>query len=263
MSETAAFAELLQDLRDEQQDLEVALTNVGDADWQETTRAEGWEVRDQVFHLARFDELGMLSITDTDEFRSRREAWQSNVAGHRNRDLRLARQHSRTETVAWWQASRLALLDALETCSAKQRLDWWGPTMSARSFATARLMETWAHGWDVTDAIDHPVQPTDRLKHVVQLGFITRGWSYANQGRDVPDKPVRLELSAPSGAEWAWGPSDAPETITGSALDFALVVTQRRHVDETELRAAGGLAREWLLIAQCFAGPPTTTRKGR
>jgi uncharacterized protein (TIGR03084 family) len=263
MSEEAAFSELLQDLQDEQRDLDVALDSVGDEEWQRATRAERWEVRDQVFHLARFDELGALSITDTAEFRSRRDAWQSDVAAHRDQELSRARDASRAETVAWWQSSRLALLDALKTCTPRQRLEWWGPSMSARSFATARLMETWAHGWDVMEAIDHPADPTDRLKHVVQLGFITRRWSYVNQGREVPDTPVRLELSAPSGAEWAWGPADAPETITGSALDFALVVAQRRHVDETGLRAAGDSAREWLLIAQCFAGPPTTTQKGR
>ena len=30
---------------------------------------------------------------------------------------------------------------------------WYGPSMSARSFVTARLMETWAHGMDVADAL--------------------------------------------------------------------------------------------------------------
>ena len=129
--------------------------------------------------------------------------------------------------------------------------------MGAKSFVTARLMETWAHGQDIVDAVGAERPATDRLRHVAQIGFITRGWSYVNRGLVPPDAPVFVELTAPSGATWTWGPDDATDRVTGPAEDFCLVVTQRRHVDDTVLHVDGDAAREWLLYAQAFAGPPT------
>jgi uncharacterized protein (TIGR03084 family) len=129
--------------------------------------------------------------------------------------------------------------------------------MSGKSFLTARLMETWAHGQDIADTIGAERRPTARLRHVAQLGFITRGWTYANRGLAAPDTPVRLELTAPSGEIWTWGPDDAPESVTGSAEAFCQVVTQRRHHADTDLVIDGDAAEEWLTMAQAFAGDAT------
>ena len=43
--------------------------------------------------------------------------------------------------------------------------------------------------------------------------------------------------------------------------DFCRVVTQRRHVDDTDLRITGQSAHEWMALAQAFAGPPGQGRK--
>jgi hypothetical protein len=45
--------------------------------------------------------------------------------------------------------------------------------------------------------------------------------------------------------------------VRGSALDFCLLVTKRRHRADTDLAASGPGADAWLDIAQCFAGAPT------
>ncbi len=107
--------------------------------------------------------------------------------------------------------------------------------MSMRSFLTARLMETWAHGQDVVDAVGGARGATDRLRHVAQLGVITRAWTYRNRGLDVPEGDVRVVLTSPSGAEWSWGSEASDDSVSGPAEDFCLVVTQRRHVDDTRL----------------------------
>ena len=130
--------------------------------------------------------------------------------------------------------------------------------MGAKSFLTARLMEVWAHGQDICDAVGATREPTDRLRHIAQLGVITRGWSYLVRGEQPPDGAVRVELTAPSGEVWTWGPDDAPDRVTGPAEDFCLVVTQRRHVDDTDLEIDGELATGWMGRAQAFAGGPTT-----
>jgi uncharacterized protein (TIGR03084 family) len=119
-------------------------------------------------------------------------------------------------------------------------------------------MEYWAHGQDVVDGLGAIREPTDRLRHICHLGVRTRGFSYVNRGLAVPDGGVRVELTAPDGSSWTYG--EGEDRVTGSALDFCLLVTQRRHREDTGLVATGPLAEEWLDIAQCFAGPPGTGR---
>jgi len=135
--------------------------------------------------------------------------------------------------------------------------------MSPASFATARLMEYWAHGQDVADALGQQRTPTDRLRHICHLGVRTRGFSYAVRGMTPPEKDVYVALTGPSGDEWTWGDAAASDRIEGSAHDFCLVVTQRRHVDSADLTVTGDAAREWMSIAQAFAGGPTRTDPAR
>jgi uncharacterized protein (TIGR03084 family) len=117
-------------------------------------------------------------------------------------------------------------------------------------------METWAHGQDVVDALGLHRPPTARLRHIAHLGVATRGFAFTNRGLGVPSEP-RVTLSTPAGEAWTWGPEAADEWVTGPALDFCLVVTQRRHLDDMALVVHGDGARRWMAIAQCFAGPPT------
>ena len=48
--------------------------------------------------------------------------------------------------------------------------------------------------------------------------------------------------------------------MTGPALDFCLLVTQRRHRDDLALSIDGPAATEWMTIAQAFAGTAGTGR---
>jgi uncharacterized protein (TIGR03084 family) len=118
-------------------------------------------------------------------------------------------------------------------------------------------METWAHGQDVVDALGLTRRPTPRLRHVAHLGVRTLGWSFRVNGRPEPDVAVRVQLTAPEGGTWTWGPEEAADRISGPAEDFCLLVTQRRHRDRTALRARGPVADAWLDLAQAFAGPPS------
>ena len=160
------------------------------------------------------------------------------------------------ELLTGWRDGRTALAGALAAVAPGQKLPWFGPPMSATSMATARLMETWAHGQDVADALGVTRQPSDRLRHVAHIGVRTRDFAYLVRDRTPPAEPFRIELAGPSGALWAWGPDDATQHVSGPALDFCLLVTQRRHREDLALVASGPDADEWLSIAQAFAGPP-------
>jgi uncharacterized protein (TIGR03084 family) len=127
--------------------------------------------------------------------------------------------------------------------------------MSVRSFTTARLMEAWSHGLDALDAAGVTPVDTDRLRNIAHIGYATRDFAYRNRGLEPNPEPLRVELAAPSGATWTWGPEDAPNRITGPAGDFCRVVTQRIHYTDTALEYEGDAAEEFLRIAQAFAGP--------
>jgi uncharacterized protein (TIGR03084 family) len=152
------------------------------------------------------------------------------------------------------------LHDALGAVPEGRKLQWFGPPMSAPSMATARLMETWAHGLDVADALGVAVAPSARLKSIAHLGVRTRDFAFTVHGLTPPTEPFRVELTDPDGELWAWGPDDAAQTVAGSALDFCALVTQRRPLAELDVVARGADAAKWLTIAQAFAGPPGVGR---
>lgn len=163
--------------------------------------------------------------------------------------------------LSWWAEAHVAMMAALAGVDPTARLPWYGPPMGVMSFLSARLMETWAHGTDVADALGVEREPTDRLRHVAHLGVRTRPFSYLIRGRDVPPGRIDVTLTSPAGEPWTWvvGSSDEVDvaaTVTGPALDFCLVVTQRRNAADTALVVSGEPATDWMSVAQAFAGPP-------
>jgi uncharacterized protein (TIGR03084 family) len=121
-------------------------------------------------------------------------------------------------------------------------------------------METWAHGLDVYEALGVAPVVSDAIRHICHLGVRTRDFAYAVRRREPPAGEFRVELTGPSGVTWTWGSPDAAQRVTGSAYEFARLVTQRIHRDDTALRAVGEDAEAWLSIAQAFAGPPGAGR---
>lgn len=247
-----------EDLAGEHAFLDAVVANIGEGDWHSPTPSVGWTVQDQIGHLAFFDDAAVLAITRPAEFPNHVRALVEGATreGADAFTLGAARAQSPADLLARWRDGRARLTAAAAGLPDDARVPWYGPSMSARSFLAARLMETWAHGVDVTDAVGAPRAVTDRLRHVARLGFITRGWSYSVRGLPVPTSTVRVVLDAPDGGTWTFGEPDADDTVTGDAEGFCLVVTQRRHVDDTNL-TAGEIGRDWLTKAQAFAGGPT------
>jgi uncharacterized protein (TIGR03084 family) len=255
------MAALAADLAAESAVARALVAGLDEAGWHTPTPAAGWDIADQISHLAYFDDVAVQSAVRPDEFRADLAAAPESV----NPDAIAARYRDRTgaELLAWFDTARAELLDTFATIDPHQRLPWFGPAMSAASSLTARLMETWAHTQDIADALAVTREPTARLRHVAHIGVGARAFSYAARGQAMPDVPVRIELTAPNGAVWTWGPADAADHIAGDALDFCLLVTQRRHRDDLALTIAGETAQRWMAIAQAFAGPPGPGRPPR
>lgn len=257
---------LLADLAAEHASLDEVVADLGPSSWRTPTPSPGWTVFDQIAHLAYFDRAAATAIADPDAFAAGAAALVEGALSEGLDEYTLSplRALEPAELLRRWRGARGELLQAGATLDPAARVPWYGPAMGARSFLSARLMESWAHGTDVADALGAHRTPTDRLRHVARLGVNTRAWSYRVRGEEPPPGTVRVVLLAPSGVTWTFGPDDADDVVEGTAEEFCLVVTQRRHLEDTALRT-GALGRDWMLRAQAFAGAPTEgpARRGR
>ncbi len=249
---------LLDDLRDEHNDLRAWVQN---APLDLPVMSEPWDVRDVVSHLLVGDEKAALAARDPDAFQAELPLVLADPTAFLDGWLEVGKGLDRDDLLLRWDSAFDGLVESLAALPAGVRVPWYGPPMSPLSAATARLMEYWAHGQDVVDALAVRRTPTARLKHIAHLGYRTRGFSYSVRGLPVPDGDVRVTLTAPDGTLWEWGAGE--DAVQGSAEDFCLRVTQRRHRDDTALVATGPLAQDWLDHAQCFAGLPTEGRARR
>jgi uncharacterized protein (TIGR03084 family) len=256
----ADLPRLISDLTAETAEFTAMVSGLDDDGWQVPTPAVGWTIADQVSHLAFFDDAAVLSATDPAAFTDKFAA--SAASGELSTDEIAAQNRNLTGAglLAWFGTARRQLIATFGPLDPTIRLPWFGPPMSAASAVTARIMETWAHGQDVADALGLHRVPTARLAHIAHLGVRALPYSFAVHGLAVPAEPVRVELSSPGGELWTWGPADAADRVTGPALDFGLLVTQRRHRADTAVVADGPVATQWLGIAQAFAGPPGAGR---
>jgi uncharacterized protein (TIGR03084 family) len=254
---------LLDDLEAEQLALERLLAPLDEESWDLATPADGWAVRDQVSHLAFFDEAATMAIRDPEAFTARAEAAMAADGDPMEEHLVRGRAMAGAAVLAWWQSARHDMTGAVAALGSHDRIPWFGPPIGALSFVSARLMETWAHGQDVADALGVTREPTARLRHIAHLGVRARPFSYLVRGLDVPSEAVHVELVGPSGERWEWDSAATSDLVEGPALDFCLVVTQRRNPADTSLKVVGPVASQWLGIAQAFAGPPGPGRPPR
>ena len=252
--------ELARDLRDEGQQLGEFILSLSDDAWQTQSPFKSWTIRDVLIHLMVGDRLNVLSMTAADQFqeimatrRARREAGQPRTSGEEILEHEVAHD---AEAVRQWLAGLNTLCDLFADADARARMKWVGPDMSIRSAATARLMETWAHGQDIYDMMRAPRQHFDRVRHIAVLGVNTYNWTFSNRGLETPGPTPRVELKSPSGEWWCWNESETDNLVKGSAVEFCQVVTQGRNIGEVNLEVNGPNAQAWMAIAQCFAGTP-------
>ncbi|MGW7099928.1 TIGR03084 family metal-binding protein [Streptomyces sp. NPDC054838] len=251
-SAVAVFA----DLRAEGAELDSLVGELPEGGWTRPTPAAGWTVAHQIAHLHWTDRASLLALTDAEGFAVMAEEAAKAPGTFVDEGAAEGALLDAAELLARWRAGRAALDEALAAADPGARFPWYGPPMKAASMASARLMETWAHGQDVADALGVRRTPTARLRHVARIGVRARDYAYAVRGLSAPEGQFRVELHAPDRAgTWVFGPEDAGQRVTGPALDFCLLVTQRAHRADLSLTATGPDADRWLDIAQAFAGP--------
>lgn len=230
-------------------------------DWRRPTPFKQWTPWDVIAHLYLSDQLARVSLRSRADFGT--EIAPLLAAVEARTPLRdFARQRfagiDGPSLLAAWSETLCSLCADLESADPGARLAWIGGEMGVRSFATARYMETWAHAQDIFDLLGRKRSYTDDIQAIATLGARTFAFSFRNRGLPVPQPLPYLRLTAPSGAIWEWNEASDTDRVEGLASEFCHVVTQNRNVADTALRVVGNSARQWMAIAQCFAGPPET-----
>lgn len=251
----AGAGPVVADLAAESDALDTLVAPLPAARWTDPTPAPGWTIAHQIAHLLWTDRVALISVTDEAGFADVLASAAANPTGFVDAGAEELALTPPDLLLSDWRNTREELHAALLDVAEGRKLPWFGPPMSAASMATARLMETWAHGLDVADALGVTPPATARLKSIAHLGVRTRDYAYAVHGLTPPAAPFRVELKAPGGELWTWGPEDAEERVTGSAADFCALVTQRRPRAKLDVVGDGANAQHWLEIAQAFAGP--------
>ncbi len=239
----------IEDLRAEGEALHQFLETLQDHHWEMQTPFKDRTVNWVVQHLHDADRWTVHSVTDPDGFR----AWMKDRSLIKDPEVLQG-----TELLQRWRSYFQDLCNALDAADPDIRAPWFGPDMGIRMMATARQMETWAHGQDIYDLLRVARTNTDRIQNICHIGVRTFGWTFVNRKLDVPKPIPYVRLESPSGAIWEWNEPSQNNYIKGAAVEFAHVVTQGRNIEEAELEVLGPSATAWMDIAQCFAGPPET-----
>ncbi|MDE0728413.1 MAG: TIGR03084 family metal-binding protein [Alphaproteobacteria bacterium] len=253
--------QLADDLRAEGEELNALLATLSEDDWRRPTPFKDWTVEAVMQHLLVGDWMNALALTDPYKFSATLERRNvARAAGEKVSGLEFMDHDPGAGDAlrASWHQGQVALCDLFAVREPKARMQWVGPDMSVRSGATARLMETWAHGQDIYDLLRQSRAPTDRLRNIATLGVNTYGWTFHNRGEDPPGPAPHVRLTAPSGATWTWNEPSETSLVEGAALEFCQVVTQGRNIADVDLTLVGEEAEKWMSIAQCFAGVPET-----
>lgn len=244
------------ELRAESDDLDALVAPLDAGRWADPTPAAGWTIAHQIGHLLWTDRAALAAVTDEAGFAEMLAAAAQDPDGFVDAGADELAAVPPAELLTDWRVTRERLHEALLSVAEGRKLPWFGPPMSATSMATARLMETWAHGLDVADALGVKRPATERLRSIAHIGVRTRDYAFAINNLTPPTEPFLVELRGPGGDTWSWGPPDAVQRVTGSGEDFCFLVTQRRPLNALDLTASGADAQRWLEIAQAFAGPP-------
>jgi uncharacterized protein (TIGR03084 family) len=255
------LAGILADLAAQSAAIDALVADLHPAAWRTATPSPGWTIAFQVAHLSWTDEAALAAARAPERFTAALREAAADPSGYVDGAAAVGAGQEPADLLRNWRSGRAALIEVLGQVPVGQKLPWFGPPMSPASMATARLMETWAHGLDIADALGAALPATGRLLHVAHLGVRTRDFAFLLGDRTPPAEPFRVELTGPDGETWSWGPETAAQRVSGPALDFCLLVTQRRHRADLALTATGSGADEWLDIAQAFAGLPGAGRR--
>lgn len=247
--------DVLKDLAAEIEETARLVEGLDEQAWHTATPAPGWSVADQIAHLTFIFHLAGTAASDHEGFAKLAEGAAGDFDGAVNAALKQFNAFPPAQLLGRFRALGRQSVDALAAVPEGEVVPWLVNPLPPTVLAAAGIMEIFGHGQDIADALGVRREPTERLRHLVLFTFLTRDFGYLSRGLTPPAEPFRIEVTAPSGEVWAYGPEDAANRITGPAEDLCLLATRRRHRDDLALAATGEEAERWLDIAQAYRGP--------
>ncbi len=245
------------DFRDESEALYQLIEPIKTEVFHQESLFKNWTINDFLGHLHIWNWAADQSLNDEAAFNDFLEALMTGIgAGDSLRafETKWLKGLEGRELLQEWRKFYLEMSERFEAADPKKRVKWAGPDMSVRSSITARLMETWAHGQGIYDLLGVDRQNGDRIRNIALLGVNTFGWTYVVRQLDIPEIKPYVKLTGPSGDVWEWNEQSTTDCIEGNATEFCQVVTQVRNIADTSLKMTGDVAKQWMSIAQCFAG---------
>ncbi|PQM56506.1 MAG: TIGR03084 family protein [Rhodobacteraceae bacterium] len=229
------------------------------SDFRKITQFKDWAISDVFGHLYIFNLAAIKTLESSLTFDSFfKPIWQGLEAGQSFLEVQtpFLKNYDDLGVFEIWWKSCLDIHKAYSEVDPKRRVKWAGPEMSARSSITARQMETWAHGHEIFDCLGISRREEDYIENIVHMGVSTFGWTFVNRQLPVPGEAPYVSLILPSGKFVSYNEESNSSFVKGDAVDFCQVVTQTRNILDTSLKIKGEAARQWMNLAQCFAGRP-------
>ena len=268
---TVAPATLQQafDFRDESDAVYKLMSRLSDDDYNAPTQFKGWTFNNVIGHLHVWNYAADISLKDGDEWKNfANSALKSLGSGATINEFEqtIIKGLKGRELLEMWKNYYSDMTLRFSVADPKKRVKWMGPDMSVKSSISARHMETWAHAQELYDTLGEYRLNEDRIKNIVIIGNNTFKWCFTVHKRTLHPETPYLKLISPSGKTWELNNPDNQNRIEGSAEEFCQVVTQVRNIKDVNLNVQGDIAKEWMSIAQCFAGgveqpPKPGTRK--
>lgn len=254
-----------EDFKADSDALAAILTDAPEQTFNTVTQFKAWTIEDVVAHLHMWNHAANLTLESREAFQEFfTKVAQQMMAGKSHIDVQRT-WLDETQNGACgnallerWRNTYAVTADAYRSAAPEGRVAWAGPDMSVRAAIIARQMETWAHGQSVFDSLALERKDKDRIQNICHLGVTTYSWTFRNRAEEPPLPKPYVRLTAPSGAIWEWNEPQQNNMVSGSAAQFAQVVTQTRNIADTTLETVGNAAQHWMAVAQCFAGPPET-----
>ena len=244
--------EILSDLVAEQQQLDQFLQRVNVRNWSTKTPAKGWDIRDTVSHLAHLEEYAHNALSEGGSRLAEVHDYPSFDA-FTAVGVKQGRAMRPQDVIEWWRLGRAKVVDALSKAKPSDRVPWLFGDMSAKTFATSRLAETWAHGLDIHEAADDDeFEDTDRLRHIVVLAQKMLPWAFEQAGLEYAGE-VRLEGIGNMYAKYASGSKETDELIRGPVGEVCRVAVQRMSPRDAEnIIVKGDLAEAALKLLRTY-----------
>ena len=243
--------EILADLVAEQQSLDQSLQRSPDRDWKKRVDGTSTTVQDTIAILAWEEQNAALALTGENSVLDEIEEY-DDVAPHLKQAIAEGKGKRPQEVIEWWRFARADVVSALYLNKPADRVPWIGGDVSARTFATLRLAETWSRGLGILTALDKEIVDTPRLRHIAWLGWATLPYAFA-LAEDDYEEHIRIEVTGPAYARWVFGPDDADDVVRGPAGEWCRLVVGRLSPSKaTGLKATGPVAERALEVAGIF-----------